>query len=1119
MSRRGMSRLWLWALVPVLPGFLAAAELKAKNLKFVGGDADQLAKALDNDLGTWWESDGPQTPGMAVVLDLGRSAHVYSVYLTPGRELSKFPRSLNVYVGETFETLKLVAHEASLDTEDKKAGSSQSMILREESYFRFPPAKGRFAKFEIGQNGAGLPWAIAEINIHAATREPDAAKRTAVICDAEFIRGRDGKPAPFNPLKLAAEELQYYLMELTDAPVDVLTPDEAAGRTGLRFRLVTPPAEQVPNPEPDPKNLDDVAVEREGRRDAGAPRGEGDEIRISGPTPRAVLYAAYEFLESQGVRWLYPDPNGDMVPARKGLNLSVLPLHYRPPFSSRGFIAAGIPGVKQEFYMSFLERHRFTMGYNYGACPLGTIPRMNCGFGWAHTMGEIFGGGIMWGEKSAIQTAHPDWWPGPYRKGWSKVPCTSNPEVSDYVMKRIDEAIVKRAQDKLPAYQGFSVHPTDSPAFCECERCRKLFGTAERVDPDGAEDSCGTWDYSDYHFHLIDTLAKRLQAAHPEAFLKTLAYANHERPPKKIARLPDNVLVDICPWWRPLPVDSPQNREIRDNLQAWQSRCNSIGIWSYVLIYSDTTFGYPAGEKNFAVPNARAIISQNRFYNDIGIRSVGTQLYGPQLHWPWGTYAYARTTWRPQESAETILQDFFRGYYGEAWEPMLRWYEALEQAALAKDADTSRPDARLFENGLIGKLRGHLKEAASAAKKWYVKERVELARYDTEWTWTQAQWKSQAARPYACYRFKEAPVIDGKLDDAVWRTVPEMQGFRIAATRVDAAHPGRLVVDHPTQFRMGWDEKYLYLALKCDDPQLEKMKERDAKETQFEYRDLVEIFFAPEAPPYYRQTMVSSAGFVWGPMKIRQVNAHQPIANPDFVCKTGYSSSGWTLEARYPLAMLADKAPQEGTRWPANFMRVADSGQESGERFSSWADIPRYNFHEYGLGTWSLIEFHDAALSEAEAAALTGKLNAVCAPSWQAHEEHQKVLAAFNEHIQGKENLAKTSPEKGVSQGRLGEGDDNSRRGFQVLWSKEPATLDAVRVLWSNLKTVRRWYSLEYWDGAQYRLIEERRDNEYAVSVHEFEPLKTSRLRLTVWADLGGWQDLPMVKAIEAYKR
>ena len=359
-----------------------ASELDPSGWTFSGLNATELKKAVDNNLDTYWESNGPQTPGTAVLIDLGRSVQLYRLFLTPGRELSKFPRSLNVYVGDSPETLRLVAQEHALPKEDKARYGGEAMAINDCSLLRFPPAQGRFVKLEIGPNGAGLPWAIAEMDIHAAGRAVTPRERTAVVVDGRFIRSADGKPVPFSPLKAAAEDLQYYLMELTDAPVDVVAAEDAGVRSGLCFRLVTPPPEQVPAPVPDPRDLEDVSVVR-----------VGNEVRISGPTQRAVLFGAYEFLNSQGVRWLYPDPHGDVVPARRRLDLSVLPITYRPPFSVRGYMAGGIPGIPQDEYRRFLMRHRLTMGENYTGCSLGTIPRNNCAFGWAHTMGGMFQSG------------------------------------------------------------------------------------------------------------------------------------------------------------------------------------------------------------------------------------------------------------------------------------------------------------------------------------------------------------------------------------------------------------------------------------------------------------------------------------------------------------------------------------------------------------------------------------------------------------------------------------------------------------------------------------------------------------------------------------------------------
>ena len=950
-------------------GLAKAGELDPRSWKFSGANAGEMKKAVDNNLGTCWESGCPQAPGTSVTIDLRRSVSVYRVYLNAGRELPKCPRSLNVYVGETPEALRLVA--------------SKTAILQAESLFRFAPEKGRYVKIEIGADSSGMPWAIAEMDIHAAAKSPGEGKGIRVVLDGGFLKTKDGKPAPLNAFKLAAEELQYYLMELTDTPVEVVASEDAKAAGGLRFRLVTPPAEQVPSPDPDPVNLEDVSVKK-----------EGDEIVISGPTQRAVLFGAYEFLGSQGVRWLYPDPNGDFVPAGKKLDLSVLPISYRPPFSGRGGgfheMSTGIPA---EAGFTYSIRHCVTVGY-WPTYPFGTIPRFNCGFGWAHTMGGLFEG---------QEKAHPDWWPGPYRSGWSKVPCLSNPEVLEFILQKIENTVKERIEKKLPPLQGFSVHPNDSPCFCECPNCEKMFGKPPKADPDGAEDSTGTYNYSDRHFYLINALAERLKKSHPELFLKTLAYANHEMTPAKIDKMPDNVAVDICPWWAPLPVDSPANTRYRDIIKAWGPKCKSLGIWSYVMIYSDTTFGMPSGEKNLVVANLRAVVDQNKFYRDMGIRLVTSQIMGPQIHSPWGLYAFHRTMWRPDEPAETILKDFFRGYYGEAWEPMLNWYETLEKTAIEKNINTAGMDPRLFEGGNIEKARKYLAEARKLARKWYAKERITVAANDMEWTYERAQWRTNSNdRPYPCYRVKEPPAIDGKIDDAVWKSLPEMQGFRIVATRMDAARPGWFALTRPTSFRMGWDDKFLYLAMRCVEPEIEKTKEADAKQKAFEYRNAVEIFHAPEVPPDYRQTMIDSAGKVWGPVKIKQVNAHQPNNHPDFACKTAYEKDAWTLEARFPLAMLASTPPREGTAWPANLVHPCTTATD-GEEYSSWSDIPRMQFHQYDLGTWSIIDFKGEA--PANVAELEKKMNAEFQTAFQNYMEHTNALAAFEARVAGKENL------------------------------------------------------------------------------------------------------------------
>ena len=262
----------------------------------------------------------------------------------------------------------------------------------------------------------------------------------------------------------------------------------------------------------------------------------------------------------------------------------------------------------------------------------------------------------------------------------------------------------------------------------------------------------------------------------------------------------------------------------------------------------------------------------------------------------------------------------------------------------------------------------------------------------------------------------------------------------------------------------------------------------------------------------YRQTLVDAAGHVWGPLKIRQVNSHEVMTNVEFMCKTSFRQDAWTLEARFPLAMIAKDAPKDGACWPANLVRVANSGDAAGEHYSSWSDIPRMQFHQYNLGTWSLIAFHDAALTPGEAARTTESLNAGCAQTRQTCAAGQERLAAFDRAVAGKENLA-------AAPGAHWLGGTGRSRQFELVWDKAPATFDAARVIWTNRRVIRPWYTIEYWDGHKYCLIEERRDNDREVSVHEFAPVTASRLRLTLWPDLNGWTDVPSVKAVEVFKR
>jgi len=1091
-----------------------ARKLDPAHWRFNGPNARDMRKAVDNDIDTCWNSGVPQAPGQAMVIDLGRHVAVYKVALTPGKEYDKFPRALNVYVGETPDKMTCVArHEFTTGGDTARAGGEKPNFHLESS-FRFAPVEGRYVKLELGANTSGFSWAIAELEIHAATRSVDAQAMTVLLPSAPAAKP-GAAPAPPPPLALAAKELQYYLMELLDVPVNIINPAEVKGDTGLRFRLVMPPPEKLPYPEPDPKYLEDVSVIR-----------AGNELQFSGPTQRAVLYSVYEFLFSQGVRWLYPDTHGDWVPPRVELDLSVLPISYRPPFSTRNalFSMIGSPVyARTEEASLYLLRQCFNLGDDMDRTSLGGIPpRANLGSARAHSMGALVG---EQGDKT-----HPEFWIGPYRSG-GPVPCTSNPALVDFLMTRFNEISDKYTNTyHLPAPQGWGVHPLDTPAFCECDRCVKLFGKPEKFKPAVPDTFAEAFNYSDYHFHLINEVAKRLHQQHPDQFVITLAYANHSKPPQLIDKLPENVLVDIAsPWINNLPPSSPKNQVKCQLLKAWSTKCSSLGVWEYVLLYQDLTYGRPAGDQQTVVPMVSSLVEQNQYLHKLGFRAVSTQGMGELQHIPWALYAYSRSTWKPDEKPAVVLEDFFRGYYQEAWKPMLAWYNILENEMLAKDISmwgqgvcstgVYAPPAELFSADIVRKMRVYGKQAGMEAKSWYVKERVARANTDLEWSYQMAQ-RTSPRVSYPCYRVTTPPVMDGTLHDPVWQTLPECDGFRLLCSRLGMEKPGRYAALHTTHFRFGWDDKYLYLAVRCSEPDMAKLKELDAKDTKFSYREVLEMFFAPQGLPDYLQTMVSSSGYQWGPMRVQHVNAYVPDTHTDdFTFKTGYEAGAWIVEARFPLSHLDHTPPVEGTRWSVNLARASALGTDAGEGMSQWADITEFSFHERNRFNW--VEFHKAALPREQAASVDKTLDADAAGFRRLWAEHELALGAFAEEIKDKENLGVKAQGAQLCWSTLPliyRGDLTSPPFLEIRWPK-PVLFDAVRLNWGDRRMSRQWYSLEYWDGARYHLLAEQRDNLFPVSIQKFAPITTDRLRVIVWGELNGWKHLPLFNSVDVYKR
>ena len=138
---------------------------------------------------------------------------------------------------------------------------------------------------------------------------------------------------------------------------------------------------------------------------------------------------------------------------------------------------------------------------------------------WVHTFDRLMPSEVYGKE-------HPEYYSyinGEHRPGNHSQWCLTNPDVYDFVVKKLDSVFKANPDKKL-----ISVSQNDgNNTFCTCENCRKVY--EEEGSPAGA------------YIRFMNKLAERF----PDKEISTLAYLFTMHPPKKVKPLP-NVNIMLC---------------------------------------------------------------------------------------------------------------------------------------------------------------------------------------------------------------------------------------------------------------------------------------------------------------------------------------------------------------------------------------------------------------------------------------------------------------------------------------------------------------------------------------------------------------------------------------------
>jgi hypothetical protein len=174
----------------------------------------------------------------------------------------------------------------------------------------------------------------------------------------------------------------------------------------------------------------------------------------------------------------------------------------------------------------------------------------------------------------------------------------------------------------------------------------------------------------------------------------------------------------------------------------------------------------------------------------------------------------------------------------------------------------------------------------------------------------------EKAKPITIPRFDKAPVIDGKLDDEVWKQAVVLKDF-LQASPGDNIAPSK-----PTEMMIGYDSRTFYLAFHCyDEP--DKVRATVAKRDEVFGEDNVRIFL----DTFNDQRRAYVVGF--NPLGVQQDGIMTEGSGTDFSVdivmesKGMLTPDGWTLEVAIPFKSLRYEAGK-GKLWGINAWRNID---------------------------------------------------------------------------------------------------------------------------------------------------------------------------------------------------
>ncbi|MEY4938334.1 MAG: hypothetical protein RIQ93_69 [Verrucomicrobiota bacterium] len=212
------------------------------------------------------------------------------------------------------------------------------------------------------------------------------------------------------------------------------------------------------------------------------------------------------------------------------------------------------------------------------------------------------------------------------------------------------------------------------------------------------------------------------------------------------------------------------------------------------------------------------------------------------------------------------------------------------------------------------------------------------------------------AERFECRWADRPPIIDGKLDDAVWRQAQVVENFRASWLP-----EGRRKPPTATKARLLWDREYLYFSADLEDTDVfANITEQDGAIWTC---DVFELFFKPalDKPGYYEFEVNAGNGKLDMFLPSRGAGGYSRFkSDREFHLESAVSvrgtlnnfsdqDRGWTVEGRIPWRdfLPTGGRPVPGETWRHSLCRYDYSAGFAEPALSTNTDLTEPNFHRY----------------------------------------------------------------------------------------------------------------------------------------------------------------------------